>query len=143
MEADQRHAGLIIEQLQLQTGKGVSTPGIADQDEHEGDALEALGPLEATSFRGMAARCNYLSADRPDIMFPVKELCREMSKPTLRSMMIFKRVGRYLNSTLAWRGNSLGRPWLKRWTCIQMRIGPAARHLEHLHQAERSCEERT
>ena len=84
MEEGQRHAGLRIEQLQLQAGKGGSTPGIYHQDDHEGGALEALGPLEATSFRGMAARCNDPSADRPDIMFPVKEWCREMSKPTVR-----------------------------------------------------------
>ena len=51
-----------------------------DQIDHEEDALEALGPLEATSFRGMAARCRYLSAYRTGIMLPVKELCREMSK---------------------------------------------------------------
>ena len=94
MEVDQRCAALIVEQLQLQAGKGVSTPGIYDQDDHEGDALEALGPLEATSFRGMAARCNYLSADRSDIMFPFKKVCREMSKPTVRSMTRLKRVGR-------------------------------------------------
>ena len=47
MEADQRHAELIIEQLQLQAGRGVDIPGIDDQDENEEDALEALGPLEA------------------------------------------------------------------------------------------------
>ena len=42
MEADQGHAELIIEQLQLKIGKGVSSPGIDDQDDREEDALEAL-----------------------------------------------------------------------------------------------------
>ena len=50
MEVVQRHAELIIEQLQSKAETGVSTPGIDDQDDHEGDAFEALGPLEATSF---------------------------------------------------------------------------------------------
>ena len=108
MEADQRHAELIIEQLQLKNGKGVSTPGIDDQDDHEEDALEALGPLEATSFGGMAGRCNYLSAGRPDIMFPVKELCRDMSKPTVKSMAKLEWVGRYLKSHPRWVWNF---PW--------------------------------
>ena len=105
MEADQRHAELIIEQLQLQAGKGVSTPGIDDQDDHEGDALEALGAPEATSLRGMAARWNYLSADRPGVMLPVKELCCEMSKLTVRSMTGLRRVGRYLEAhpRLVWK----------------------------------------
>ena len=71
MEADQRHAELIVEQLQLQVEKGVCTPGMDDQDEHNGDALESLGSLEANSFRGVAARCIYLSADCPDFMFQV------------------------------------------------------------------------
>ena len=98
MEADQRHAEPIVKQLQLKAGKGVSTPGIDDKDDHEGDALEALGPQEATTLRGMVGRCIYLSADRPDIVFPVKELCPEMSKPTLRSIMRLKRVGRHLRT---------------------------------------------
>ena len=66
MEAGQRHAEFIIEQLQLQAGKGVSTPGI-DQDYHDEDTLEALGSLVTTSFRRMAARRNNLRAARPDI----------------------------------------------------------------------------
>ena len=33
MEVDSRHAELIIEQLGLGTAKGVSTPGLDDQDE--------------------------------------------------------------------------------------------------------------
>ena len=60
--------------------------------------LKRVGPLEATSFRGMAARYNYLSADRPDIVFPVKELCREMRKPTVGSMTWLKRLERYLKA---------------------------------------------
>ena len=93
IEAGQRHAELIIDQLNLRTGKGVTSPGADDDD--DGQEIE-LSPADASAFRGMAARCNYLSADRTDIMFPVKELCREMSKPTQRSMTRLKRVGRYL-----------------------------------------------
>ena len=91
MEAGQRRAELIIEQLPLRARRGGSTPGVDGQYEHEEDAPEALGPQEATSFRDMAPRCNFLSADRPDITFPVKQLCCEMSKPTLRSMMRLER----------------------------------------------------
>ena len=40
-------------------------------------------------------------------MFPVKELCREMSSPTVRSMRRLKRVGRYLKNRprLIWEFN--------------------------------------
>ena len=96
MEADPRHAELIIEQLELNATKGVSTPGVDDQGEEEDEAQQPLEPQAATAFRGIAARCNYLAADRPDIMYPVKELCREMSAPTNRSMSRLERVGRHL-----------------------------------------------
>ena len=36
-----------------------------------------LDPEEATCFRALSARTNYLSQDRPDIAFAAKELCRE------------------------------------------------------------------
>ena len=96
MEADPRHAELIIEQLDLTNAKGVSSPGT---DEPSADIEEEPEPLEteqASAFRAIAASCNYLAADRPDIMYAVKELCREMSNPNSRSMARLKRVGRYL-----------------------------------------------
>ena len=47
-------------------------------------------------FRSIAARCNYIAADRPDLMFAVKCMCREMAKPTIGAWKKLKRVGRYL-----------------------------------------------
>ena len=55
-----------------------------------------LGPNVATEFRGLAARANYLSLDRPDIQFATKEICREMAKPTERGMLTMKRLAGYL-----------------------------------------------
>ena len=40
-----------------------------------------LSQADATTYRALAARCNYLSQDRPDISFASKELCREFSIP--------------------------------------------------------------
>ena len=57
---------------------------------------EELSPDEATRYRGIAARANYLAADRPDIMHAVKELCRGMAKPTRAYWHKLKRLGRYL-----------------------------------------------
>ena len=51
---------------------------------------------DATRFRGVVARCNYLAFDRPDIQFATKEICREMSKPTTGSLRRLKRLGQYL-----------------------------------------------
>ena len=44
----------------------------------------------------MAARANYLSADRPDIQYAVKEICRRMAKPVEGDWQKLVRLGRYL-----------------------------------------------
>ena len=71
IEADPRHAELIIEQLELTTAKGVSSPGEDEPNEEDSSLNELLDPPAASAFRAIAARCNYLSADRPDLMYPV------------------------------------------------------------------------
>ena len=109
LEADLRHAELIIEQLGLKDSKPVVTPGVdmdveclAWTDEPEG---EELGQAEASVYRAIAARCNYLQPDRPDIQYAVKEVCRLMSRPTARAMEMLKRIGRYLRGKprLIWK----------------------------------------
>ena len=47
-------------------------------------------------YRALVARANYLAQDRVDIGYPVKELCRKMSKPTMADWEALKRRGRYL-----------------------------------------------
>jgi hypothetical protein len=47
-------------------------------------------------FCGQAARANYLAADRIDLQFAAKEVCRYMSAPTETSVAAMKRLGRYL-----------------------------------------------
>ena len=66
----------------------------------------ALGELpspplvgEALSrYQSLAARLNYYSLDRPDLMYPVKELMRKLSAPTVEDFGRLKRVARYLIS---------------------------------------------
>ena len=61
-----------------------------------GEQLDDLSPEEKTLYRAGVARCNYLTSDRPDIAFSVKELCRSMSSPTAADMLALKRMCRYL-----------------------------------------------
>ena len=63
--------------------------------EEEGESEELVG-AEATRFRAVAARANYLSADRPDIQYSVKEICRRMAKPVKGDREKLVRLGRYL-----------------------------------------------
>ena len=51
---------------------------------------------EHTKFRGLAARANYLAADRVDIIYTAKEVCRLMAKLTDVTQSALKRLGRYL-----------------------------------------------
>ena len=99
IEADPRHAELIVEQLGLGSMKGLSTPGPttgAEEDDEEDDS-PLTGP-DVTSYRAIIARCNYLGSDRPDCLFAIKEGCREMSSPATGSLRRLRRIGRYLKS---------------------------------------------
>ena len=63
--------------------------------EEESNSRELTGS-EATRFRAVAARANYLSADRPDIPYSVKEVCRRMAKPVEGDWQKLSRLGRCL-----------------------------------------------
>ena len=123
-EPDQRHAELIISGMGVTAG--VNTPGTRDEatkasypDAAKGkvgegadlEALEALAtrvmpeteeespllsPKDASAFRGMAARANYLALDRADIQFAVKEVARRMARPREADWQLLKRLARYL-----------------------------------------------
>ena len=57
------------------------------------------GPLDAagiTEFRSLAALANYISLDRVDICFAVKELAQRMAGPGARDLMDLKRLARYI-----------------------------------------------
>ena len=71
-EADGRHQAVVIEELQLDNCRPISTP--FGPEEHgcllgEGKLLEAGG---ATRYRALVARLNYLAMDRADIQYAVK-----------------------------------------------------------------------
>ncbi len=97
-EADQRHAEIIVSKLGLKgESRSVGNPGIKPSEfrEEEGDD-EELEQSRATLYRGLVARANYLTQDRSDIQFAVRELSRYMAKPTQGDLRKLKRLGRYL-----------------------------------------------
>ena len=95
-EADPRQAEKLLEGLKLDGGcNGRATPvlkPLLEQPEKEA----ALPAGLHTEFRGLAARANYLSADRIDSHFLAKEICSFMSAPTDTSMSALQRMGLYL-----------------------------------------------
>ena len=63
--------------------ESVVTPGLKPQGTIEDD--EALGEEASSRFRALAARATYLAQYRPYMQSATKELCREMSAPTVRA----------------------------------------------------------
>ena len=71
MEADPRHAELVLLQMKMEKAKPVSTPGVDGKDEDDHDGELPLDPDRSKQYRSLAARLNYLSADRPDMQYSV------------------------------------------------------------------------
>ena len=93
-KADPRQAERLIEECGLTGANPMSTPWVKiSYQEHAADAPLPLN-LQ-TPFRGSSARANYSSADRIDLQYPCKEVCRSMAGPTAQSLKALKRIGRY------------------------------------------------
>ena len=63
-------------------------PGVKRQEELAGEDL--------TRYRSVVATANFIAQDRPDVRFAVKELCREMPRPTCAIWRKLKKLARYL-----------------------------------------------
>ena len=91
-EADQRHVEVITREAGIIEGsKAMVTLGtkeVGDDKAKEG--------FEKSAYRSISARAHYLSQERVDIQFAVKEICREMSGPRRENWPPIKRHARYL-----------------------------------------------
>jgi hypothetical protein len=107
IKADPKHAEAIKKYCGVDcSSKGLGSPGKKDDNldifiEAEGEVgRRRSAPVESkkrvTEFRGMAATANYLGADRCDLQYGAKELCRSMSAPTEESFSKLKHFARYL-----------------------------------------------
>ena len=94
-EADPRLAERLIQQVGLEGANGAATPG-GKMGANEITTETELPQSEWTLFRGAAALANFLSADRPDITYSAKEVCRFMSRPTNLALVALKKLTRYL-----------------------------------------------
>ena len=66
---------------------------------------EILNNTEATLFRALAARANYLAMERPECAYATKELCRFFATPTKTGVEQLKRLIRYIAGAprLVWK----------------------------------------
>ena len=97
-EADPRQGEKLLHGLGLDEGtNGCATPGVKAQSEQV-EAETLLSQKDVTPYRCHAARANYLAADRLDMIFAAKEVCRFMSAPTDLANLALKRMARYLKA---------------------------------------------
>ena len=80
--------------------------------EREVGSADLLSATDATTYRAISARGNYLAQDRPDGSFSSKELCREFSQPNGQSWIKLKMLGRYYKGhpRLVYRYNFASQP---------------------------------
>ena len=50
---------------------------------------------ELKTFQSVSARYNFLPKDRPDFLYSVRDLMRQMASPSSRDLVAFQRVARY------------------------------------------------
>ena len=124
-EADPRHVEKLLKEAGLECCNALNAPGVKEPTSPEkswfegesgasedpgrvtcGDVPvgEGLGPdgspylgrNEMRNYRSAVARCNYLAADRFEIAFATKELCRSMASPTVLDVKAVTRLIRFL-----------------------------------------------
>jgi hypothetical protein len=93
-EADQRHAEIIIREMNLKSDSKTAVTPFEKTLGVEDDPL--VESAEATQYRGIVARGNYLAQDRTDLGYAVKELSKEMSSPRREGWGKLKRLARCL-----------------------------------------------
>ena len=80
-EASPRQDEKPVQDLKLGGGKAVGMPGVKLSTEQVLNGKKPDSDRE-TPFRPVAARSNYLAADRPECQYAAKQICRWMSAPT-------------------------------------------------------------
>jgi hypothetical protein len=93
-EADQKHAKIIIKACGVENGKVSRVPGAKRGGRAED--RELLSPAEATIYRAVTARLNYLAVDRADLQYASKCHSTGMAKPTVEDWDLIKKTARYL-----------------------------------------------
>ena len=85
-----------MEEFGLNEGsQGLENNAKKDSRVEEGDD-ERVDKEEATEFRGIAARMNFLSQHSPDLQYPVKDCSKEMSNLRVGDWKKAEIIARYL-----------------------------------------------
>ena len=96
-EATSKLVRKILETVGMTDCATVATPGVNAEEKGDRDDQSLLTDASKT-YRQVAAMCNYLSQDRPDIGYASKCIAQDMASPTERSWAPVRRLARYLRS---------------------------------------------
>ena len=93
-EADQRHAEIVIKEMNMKKENAVSTPTVPEPSEEANSRLSSpdMTKDEASRFGGLVARVNYSSLDRPDLQFAAKTASQHMAQPMVCDWAKIKRI---------------------------------------------------
>ncbi|CAE8740486.1 unnamed protein product, partial [Polarella glacialis] len=95
---DNKHCENILRVLSLE-GKDAKAHGLPSRPRDKtGTGADALSPEQASKYREATGSAIYLSLDRRDLQFAVKELARHMAVPLQCDWQALKQLGRYLLS---------------------------------------------
>ena len=98
-KADPRHKKMILEHFGFNDNtKSLRKNGYKDEIQEEPDKDVKLQREEESGFRAIAARSNYMAVDVPNVQYPTKEICRDMSKPSVAAYERVKKLARYMSS---------------------------------------------
>ena len=93
----------IIEELCLDGATPGDTPMIMNQSSKIDSDSRALSMGDATLYRRLVAKLNYLAMDRPDIRYAASIMRSRASNPKDADMVKLKRAGRFLiGRPIAW-----------------------------------------
>jgi len=97
-EPDGKHTLKVLRELGLDgdDAKGSLVTGVKTSTEDEELRDRKLDEERSRWYRSVVATLNYMSLDRPDLGFAVKEVCRSMSSPSELDVQKLKKIGRFL-----------------------------------------------
>ena len=96
MSASEIRARRLVADITATQVISLSQPTIPYEEEH--DEGEALAGEEMAKYQSVAALLNYVSMDRPVVLYASKECMRRMTNPHRRQMEQLKRIVRYMKT---------------------------------------------
>ena len=116
---------ILVSQMGLSNeSKAVSTPGVRTTDEEDG---KELGAEDRACYRSWTMRASYLSQDRCELQFAVKELARRMQQPNTKNMQALKRLVRFLKEARDAWSCTTDKLNSQSWTSSQTATGQGVR----------------